>query len=49
MRATAIWLYRELGGEQARQALERMRSRETGEMGEKIDRALNAVEAEDER
>ncbi|MBI3891248.1 MAG: HEAT repeat domain-containing protein [Candidatus Wallbacteria bacterium] len=44
MRATAIWLYRELSGEQAREALERMASRETGEMAEKIAAALTALE-----
>ncbi|MBI4866995.1 MAG: HEAT repeat domain-containing protein [Candidatus Wallbacteria bacterium] len=45
MRATAIWLYRELGGEQARLALERMASRETGEMAEKVAHALAALAA----
>lgn len=44
MRATAVWLYRELGGEQAKQALQRMLHRETGEMAEKIRAGLQAIE-----
>ncbi len=43
MRATAIWLLRELGGRQAEEALQRMRHRETGEMAEKIDAALSIL------
>jgi HEAT repeat protein len=44
MRSTAVWLYRELGGEQAKQALQRMLHRETGEMAEKLRTVLQAIE-----